>query len=174
MRNLMIAAAVLAGGWTMPVAAQTAGQPPCAKDLVCANAPQTVLAAMEKAGFKPKMSADRDGDPMIEGQGVFRFNVFFYGCDKQHVNCDSLRFEALFAKAPENTPAFANKWNAGKRFLQASVHADGQLGFAYDVAMVGGLNQRNFSDVLAWWTNQLEEVRDFFKAELNPPAAPKK
>ncbi|MBB4839105.1 hypothetical protein HNP52_002174 [Sphingomonas kyeonggiensis] len=173
MRNLMIAAAVLTGAWTMPVTAQTAGQPPCGKDLVCANAPQTVLAAMEKAGFKPKMSADRDGDPMIEGQGIFRFNVFFYGCDKQHVNCDSLRFEALFVKAPENTPAFANKWNAGKRFLQASVHADGQLGVAYDVAMVGGLNQRNFSDVLDWWNSQLEELAAFFKAELTP-AAPKK
>lgn len=176
MRNLMFAAALAAGFGALPAAAQeqeAAMQPPCGKDQICANAPQSVFAAMEKAGYKPKLTTDREGDPMIESdESVYHFDVYFYGCNKQHANCDSLRFEVLFEKAPENTPAFANKWNSGKRFLQAFIRDDGQMGLAYDVAMIGGLNQRNFSDVLDWWDSQLGELGKFFKKELNLPDKP--
>lgn len=176
MRNLMFAAALAAGFGVLPAAAQeqeAAVQPPCGKDQICANAPQSVFAAMEKAGYKPKLTTDREGDPMIESdESVYHFDVYFYGCNKQHANCDSLRFEVLFEKAPENTPAFANKWNSGKRFLQAFIRDDGQMGLAYDVAMIGGLNQRNFSDVLDWWDSQLGELGKFFKTELNLPDKP--
>lgn len=176
MHKFLIAAA-LASAWAIPAAAQNQAQQPCGKDQVCANAPQTVVAAMEKAGYKPKLTQDAEGDPLIESdEASYHFDVYFYGCDKQHANCDSLRFESLFEKAPENTPAFANKWNKGKRFLQAFIRDDGQMGFAFDVAMIGGLNQRNFSDVLDWWNSQLDELAKFFKAELNlpdPPAAKK-
>jgi hypothetical protein len=178
MRNLMLAAAMTAGFAAMPAAqAQDApaseAQPPCTKDLVCANAPQTVFAAMEKAGFKPKMTTDGQGDPMIESdESAYHFDVYFYGCDKQHANCDSLRFEVLFEKAPENTFALANKWNAEKRFLQAYIRDDQQMALAYDLAMIGGLSQRNFADVLDWWDSQLGELGKFFKKELNLPDTP--
>jgi hypothetical protein len=185
MRSLGMAVAAVAGLWAMPAAqAQSApapateAQPPCARDLVCANDPQSVFAAMDKAGYRPKLTTDAEGDPMIESdESSYHFDVYFYGCDKQHKDCDSLRFEALFEKAPENTPEFANKWNAGKRFLQAYIRDDGQMGLSHDVAMIGGLNQRNFGDVLDWWDSQLGELAKFFKTELNlpdPPATPEK
>lgn len=174
MRNLLMAAALLAGfGLTPATRAQDAKQAPCGKDLICASAPQTVFAAMEKAGYKPTMGKDGEGDPMIESdEAAYHFDVYFYGCDKQHANCDSLRFEALFEKAPENTPEFANKWNRAKRFLQAHIRDDQQMAVAYDLATVGGLNQRNFADVLDWWSSQLDELAKFFKTELNLPEAP--
>ena len=144
---------------------------PCGAGLVCASNPQTVVAAMEKAGLKPKLSKDTDGDPMIESdESTYHFEVFFYGCEA-HKNCDSLRFESLFEKAPENTPEFVNKWNSKKRFLQASVRADGQLGVAYDVATIGGLTPANFGDVLDWWNSALNELSTFFKEELHLPDA---
>ncbi|MDG2532675.1 YbjN domain-containing protein [Sphingomonas sp. HITSZ_GF] len=173
MRTFLMVAGLVVSAWAMPAAAQNQVQAPCAKDQVCANAPQTVLAAMEKAGLKPKMTTDGQGDPMIESdEAVYHFDVYFYGCDDSHKNCDSLRFEVLFEKAPENTPEFANKWNKGKRFLQAFIRDDGQMGLAYDLAMIGGLNQRNFADVLDWWDSQLGELGKFFKAELNLPDKP--
>lgn len=176
MGKVLMAAMAVAGFWAVPAAqAQSAAaqQPPCGKDQVCANAPQSVFAVMEKAGYKPKMTTDGQGDPMIESdESSYHFDVYFYGCDKAHANCDSLRFEALFEKAPENTPEFANKWNAGKRFMQAYIRDDGQMGVAYDVAMIGGLNQRNFGDVLDWWDSQLSDLAKFFKSELNLPDAP--
>lgn len=144
---------------------------PCGPGLICASNPQTVMAAMEKAEYKPKLGKDGEGDPMIESdESAYHFDVYFYGC-KNNKNCDSLRFEALFEKAPENTPEFANKWNAKKRFLQAYIREDGQMGVAYDVATIGGLNAANFTDVLDWWNSQLNELASFFKEELNLPDA---
>ena len=103
---------------------------------------------------------------MIEiKDSTYAFDVYFYGC-KANKNCDSLRFEALFEKAPENTPEFVNKWNSKKRFLQAYVRDDGGFAVAYDVATIGGLNQRNFADVVDWWNSQLSELADFFKEEV--------
>lgn len=156
----------------MPAAAED--KVPCAAGAVCASKPETVVAAMEKAGFKPKLTKDNDGDPMIESdEAAYHFDVYFYGCEN-HINCDSLRFEAVFEKAPENTPELANKWNEKKRFLQASVRKSGQFGVAYDVATIGGVNSANFADVLDWWVSQLDELAKFFKEELNLPDAPAK
>jgi len=167
MRRLLFAAALSALFLSTPGAAEDTK--PCGAGLVCASDPASVMAAMEKAGFKPKLSKDNDGDPMISSdQGVFTFDVYFYGC-KEHKSCDSLRFESLFEKAPENTAEFANKWNSKKRFLQAFVRADQQFTVAYDVATIGGLNATNFADVLDWWNSQLGELAAFFKEELKLP-----
>ncbi|ATY31495.1 YbjN domain-containing protein [Sphingomonas psychrotolerans] len=156
-------------GLSVPALAEDAR--PCGAGLICASNPQTVMAAMEKAGLKPKLSKDGEGDPMIESdESSYHFDVYFYGCEANK-NCDSLRFETLFEKAPENTPALADKWNAKKRFLQASVRKDQQFGVAYDVSTMGGLNATNFADVIDWWNSQLSELGSFFKEELNLPDA---
>jgi hypothetical protein len=140
---------------------------PCASGAVCASAPATVVAAMTQAKLSPQLDKDGDGDPMIKSDDAasYDFEVYFYGC-KNHVNCDSLRFEANFTKAPENTAELANKWNAKKRFMQAYVRPNGQFGVAYDVATIGGLNAKNFGDVLDWWVSQLDELATFFKQEV--------
>jgi hypothetical protein len=162
--QLFAAAALSALCFAAPVAAEDTT--PCGTGLVCASDPQTVVAAMEKAKFAPKLGKDNDDDPMIESEdGVYQFEVYFYGC-KEHAKCDSLRFESTFEKAPENTPEFANKWNAKKRFLQAYIRPNGEFTVAYDVTTSGGLNQANFADVLDWWNSQLEELSDFFKEEV--------
>ena len=161
MRLSLLAAGLSALCLSVPAAAEDTK--PCGAGLVCASDPATVMAAMEKAGLKPKLSKDGEGDPMIESdESSYHFDLYFYGC-KEHKGCDSLRFEALFEKAPENTPAFANKWNSKKRFLQAYIREDGQMGVAFDVATIGGLNQTNFADVLDWWNSQLGELATFFK-----------
>lgn len=165
--SFFVAAALSALCLSAPAAAEDTA--PCGAGLVCASDPATVMAAMEKAKFKPRLGKDGDGDPMIESdESFYHFELFFYGC-KEHKNCDSLRFEASFEKAPENTPEFANKWNAKKRFLQAFVRPNGEFAVAYDVATIGGLNQTNFGDVLDWWHSQLDELSTFFKEELKLP-----
>lgn len=147
--------------------AQAQDRVACGAGLVCASDPDSVMRAMEKAGLNPKKLADNDGDPMIESEGsVYHFDVYFYGCE-QHRNCDSLRLQVAFRKDPENTLELANKWNANKRFLQASVPADGRFVVAYDVATIGGVTEKNFADVLDWWQSMLGELGEFFQKELN-------
>ena len=131
--------------------AQAQDRDPCGTGMVCASDPATVMQALEKAGLAPKLGEDDLGDPMIEsGASVYDFAVFFYGCEK-NAHCDSLQFHLLFRKEPENTAELANKWNAAHRFLKAAVNDKGQLVMAHDVATIGGLNQRNFADVIDWW-----------------------
>ena len=147
-------------------AAQAQDRAACGTGLVCASDPDSVMRAMEKAALEPKKTVDAQGDPMIESDAApYHFDVFFYGCEKGK-NCDSLRFEVSFAKGEENTLALVNKWNVGHRFLHAWVADDGRLVAAHDVATIGGLNERNFADVLDWWKSMLGELADFFREEL--------
>ncbi|RYE01972.1 MAG: YbjN domain-containing protein [Sphingomonadales bacterium] len=139
----------------------------CAAGQVCASAPASVVAAIEKANLKPKLGKDSNGDPLIEIEegAPYHFDVYFYGCEKG-ANCDSLRFEVIFEKDPDATPLLANKWNASHRFIQAAVKEDGRFVMAYDVPTIGGVNARNFADMLDWWTSMLGEAGDFFGKEL--------
>jgi hypothetical protein len=158
-------------------AAQAQDRDPCGAGLVCASNPATVMQAMEKAGFEPKMTKDDSGDPMIESdEAAYHFDVYFYGCEKGK-NCDSLRFEVLFKEEDDNTLELANGWNKKKRFLQASIK-DGRFVAAYDLATIGGVNQRNFADVLDWWKSMLGDLATYFKETLptpvvTPPVPPK-
>lgn len=164
--------AVVATATMLAGTASAQDRDPCGASLVCASNPETVVAALHKAGYEAKLSADNVGDPMIESKAGYRFDIYFYGCEAKK-NCDSLRFEIIFEKAPENTPALANKWNAGKRFIYLAAKDDGRLTAAYDLATIGGVNQRNFADVLDWWNSMLEELGQFFDKELPPADAGK-
>ena len=73
----------------------------------------------------------------------------------------------VFRKEADNTPELANRWNAGQRFLQASVKPDGRMVVAYDLATIGGVTDRNFADVLDWWQSMLGELGEFFQKELD-------
>jgi hypothetical protein len=166
MRLLFAAAALLLTAG----AAQAQDRNPCGPGLACASSPDSILRAMVKAGLKPKLVTDSDGDPMIESDAAaYHFDLYFYGCE-QHKNCDSLRFEIAFRKEPDNTLELVNKWNANHRFLQASVKPDGRLMVSYDLATIGGVTDRNMADVLDWWKSQLEELGSFFQTELKPTA----
>ncbi|MEP9360801.1 YbjN domain-containing protein [Sphingomonas sp. KR3-1] len=164
MRLIVMTAAVALAGWTLPAAAQD--RAPCGKELVCASDPQTILQAMRAARLEASLAADEHGDPVINVTGrPYHFDLFFYGCE-QHRHCDSLRFEVSFGKDAQATVALANKWNAGHRFVTASVKDNGAFVLSYDIGMIGGTTKRNFADTLDWWNSMLGESADFFAAEL--------
>lgn len=167
MRPIHLAAAA-AALLLVPGIAQAQDRAPCGAGMVCASDPDSVMRAMEKAGLKPTRGTDGQGDPMLSSaESAYQFDVYFYGCER-HQHCDSLRFQVPFRKEAGVTTELANKWNAGNRFLQASISDDGRLVVAYDVATIGGMNERNFADVLDWWQSMLGELGDFFQAELKP------
>lgn len=170
MRPIHFAAALLALCFASG-ATQAQDRDPCPAGTICASAPQTVTAAMAKAGLKPVLSADDSGDPLISSaETAYPFDVTFYGCEANKA-CDSLRFEVQFQKEDNGTIELANKWNADHRFLQASVKKDGRFVLAWDVGTIGGMNARNFQDALDWWTSMLGEAAKFFAAEAGSAPA---
>lgn len=141
----------------------TAANAACPAGTVCAADPQTVVAALTGAGFKAKLDKDSTGDPTIESAASgYNFDVMFYGC-KAGKDCTSLQFRSGWKADDAHTPAYANKWNAVKRFAQMSVKDDKTMALSYDVTTAGGMNQANFADVIDWWQVMLGEASKFFK-----------
>jgi Putative bacterial sensory transduction regulator len=148
--------------------AMAADTEPCAAGLVCASKPETVVSAMQDAGYKAKLTKDDGGDPMITSSSAgYDFDIFFYGC-VENKQCASLQFKISFVKDPANTPALANKWNNKRRFSQAYVNDKGLFVTSYDVTTIGGLTKANFTDLIDWWSVILGNLKTFFDENLPP------
>ena len=165
-KNIAVAGALLATA----SGASAKDDKPCQDGLVCASKPETVAAALMKAGYQGLLSKDKVGDPMVDSAASgYKFSVYFYGCDK-NVACDSVQFYAGFRNEEGRGVEFVNKWNASKRFVQMSIDpADQGLVLRYDVTTAGGLTQANFADVIDWFAVMLDAFDEF--AEENPGMA---
>jgi hypothetical protein len=144
--------------------AQAKDDQPCAPNMVCASDPTTIISALQKAGYKAKLTKDAVGDPEIDSAASgYSYSIYFYDC-VDHKQCAAIQFYASFEADPIYTEAFANKWNTDNRFLRARVGAKKELIFDHDVSTIGGLNQTNFADLLGWMESSLSEVNSY----LNP------
>lgn len=162
------AAAVAALASASPAAAVDTAK--CGAAMVCASKPETIVAALQAAGYKAKASVDSTGDPSIESAASgYRFDIYFYGC-KNHVDCSSLQFQISWGNDPIHTPALANEWNRKERFAQASIGDKHQFVVSYDVTTVGGINQKNFADTIDWWQTMLNDLQTFWRD--HPSAEP--
>lgn len=163
MRYKMMAALAATVLWCG--AAQAEDAEPCARGMVCASDPQTVVAALQQAGLQAKLGTDETGDPMVESAAAgYNFTIFFYGCNAG-AKCDSLQFRVNFKPDATNTLGQANRWNAAKRFLTLSVAENQGMAAFHDVTTVGGVNAANFQDVLVWWNTMLGQLSTFFKED---------
>ncbi|MEV4933882.1 YbjN domain-containing protein [Sphingobium sp. LMA1-1-1.1] len=167
MRKIIVAAGLWMAALASPCLA--ADKEACGTGLICASDPQTVVQALQAAGYKALLSKSKQtGNPKIESAASgYDYSIFFYECEQTR-HCGSLQFQVSFEDDGGNTPELANKWNKDKRFAQMSVWDDGSLAVAYDVTTVGGLNQKNFEDVIDWWTVMLGEASKFFKENPAP------
>lgn len=135
----------------------------CGTGMVCANTPKTVVAALQKAGYKAVLEKDNDGDPVIKSAASgYNFVIFFYDC-AENKNCASLQFNVSFSPEDSNTVELANKWNSSKRFGQMAVAESKALTVSFDLSTLGGLNETNFADQIDWWAVTLGELPQFFR-----------
>jgi hypothetical protein len=108
-RVWLAAAAIAAAGISLPAKAQT----------VSANKPETIVAALQAAGFAAKLQKDATGDPMIESAvSGTRFRVMFYGC-KANKGCATIQFTSGYDKKSVTSLSSINDWNREKRFGRA-------------------------------------------------------
>uniref|UniRef100_UPI0037CC2593 YbjN domain-containing protein n=1 Tax=Sphingorhabdus sp. TaxID=1902408 RepID=UPI0037CC2593 len=153
---------ILMSAGLMSFSGSARAQEGCPAGLICASKPETVAVGVQDAGFRAKVDKDDAGDPMIYSEASgFKFQILFYECDKGK-ECSSLQFVSYFGAEDDNTPEYANAWNAKTRFIRASVEKK-ELQLAYDITTTGGLNKANFTDVLEWWSAMLGEFALFVK-----------
>lgn len=137
----------------------------CPAGTVCATDPASIVTAMQEEGYKAKLEKDGMDDPKIASKANgYDFEVYFYGC-KNHKGCKEIQFSAGFAPASDQTAEYANKWNAEKRFIKASVNEKKEMDLQWDLTTVGGINKANFADVLDWWVTMLGEFSNFVEKQ---------
>lgn len=157
----------------LPFLLAAAAVPSCPLESVCAEKPDSVVAALWREGYQAKTLADGEGDPMIESAASgYHFSINFYGCEA-HATCKSLRFHAGFAGDRSDALGAVNEWNAAHRFAALSLDSDDELVLSYDVTTIGGLPPSNFAEILDWWSTGLGELSAFLAAHpasTEPPA----
>ncbi len=119
--------------------------------MVSAQNPQSVVGALQSAGYKAELTKDGTGDPLIRSSsGGSSFAIFFFGCTK-NTDCRTVQF---FAGYPDKKPSFQsmNEWNAKKRFGRAYAADSGSARIEMDVDLDdGGMSRLLFVDNLEFW-----------------------
>lgn len=113
--------------------------------------PPEVANALREAGYKAELTTNDRGEPFISSStNGESFTVEFYGC-KGATDCGSFQFYGYYKKDPLFTVAFANEWNAAKRFLKVAIDKDGDLSIFLDVTGAGKMTQAAFADWVDWY-----------------------
>jgi hypothetical protein len=139
-------------GWTIAIAAAGMAVPAQAQ-LVSAGKPDTLVKALQAAGYSAKLEKDSGGDPMIvSAVNGHPFRIVFYGC-KANKDCATITFAAGFDKKSETSLATINEWNRKNRFGRAYLDDEGDPILGMDVDLDdGGLSRALFTDNLEFWT----------------------
>jgi Putative bacterial sensory transduction regulator len=127
-----------------------------AAQLVRAQDPQSVVAAMQAAGYSATLATDGTGDPMIKSAASgSTFHVFFYNCT-DHKACATVQFHSGYHLTNNPSLTAINEWNKGQRFGRAFLDKDNDPILEMDVDLDdGGLSPLLFADNLEFWTSLL-------------------
>ncbi len=119
--------------------------------MVTAKNPQSVVSALQNAGYKAELTKDGTGDPMIKSSsGGSSFAIFFFGCTK-NVDCATIQLFAGYSDK-KVTLSQMNDWNSKKRFGRAYLADSGAARIEMDIDLDdGGLSTKLFEDNVEFW-----------------------
>lgn len=139
-------------GWTIAIAVAGTAIPAQAQ-MVSARKPETLVGALQAAGYSAKLEKDSTGDPMIRSAvNGHPFRIVFYGC-KSNKDCATITFAAGFDKKSATGLESINEWNRKNRFGRAYLDAEGDPILGMDVDLDdGGMSTALFTDNLEFWT----------------------
>lgn len=141
MRYLFAAAATLA--FAIPAAAQDR--------VVDISTPEAIAKVMQEEGYKAAVKKGDSGAKFIDSAAHGKsFTVQMFNCSNEK-GCTSAQFYTWFKKKPGLDAAFANRWNAKKRFIKAAIDKDGDLSVYMDFSTLGKTTYANAADIVDWW-----------------------
>jgi len=146
MRHYGLALAALAAGWALPAQAQ----------MVRAQDPDSVVQALQDAGYAARLGVDKVGDPMItSGVSGTTFQVFFYNCTDNR-DCATVQFHSGYDLQSSIGLERINEWNRSQRFGRAYLDAEDDPILEMDVDLDdGGLSPLLFIDNVEFWASVL-------------------
>ena len=143
-------------GLVLVAAAALSAVPAGAAAMVRAQDPQSIVAAMQEAGYTAKLGVDKVGDPMItSGYSGTTFQVLFYNCTN-HKDCATIQFHSGYDLKEKVSLEAVNEWNRTQRFGRAFLDKDNDPILEMDLDLDdGGVSPALFVDNLEFWTSVL-------------------
>jgi hypothetical protein len=119
--------------------------------------PQSVVAALQNAGYSAKLGVDKVGDPMItSGVSGTTFQLFFYNC-ANHRECATVQFHSGYDLNTPTSLETINQWNQSQRFGRAYLDKENDPILEMDVDLDdGGVSPLLFIDNVEFWSSVLE------------------
>jgi hypothetical protein len=144
MKAMFAVAALVAATFAAPANAQ----------LVKAQDPQTIVRALQNAGYKAQLGVDKVGDPMItSGFSGTAFQISFYNCTN-HKECATVQFHSGYDLNTAPALASMNQWNREQRFGRGYLDGENDPIMEMDVDLDdGGMSPALFIDNVEFWTS---------------------
>jgi Putative bacterial sensory transduction regulator len=135
---------------------------PAQAQMVRAQDTQTVVAALQAAGYRAELKKDNDGDPYIMSTSSGTdFAIFFFGCTK-NVNCTTVQFFSGFDNPTNASLSAMNAWNSENRFGRAYIADSGSARLEMDLDLDdGGMSRALFTDNLEFWVLILARYQQY-------------
>ncbi len=136
---------------------------PAAAQMVRAQEPQSVLAAMKAGGYADAtLSTDKGGDPHITAKTRdTQFGVFFYNCT-DNKDCATVQFYTTYKAEKPISLERINEWNNTRRFGRAALDEDNDPLIRMDLDLDdGGMPQALFVDNLEFWETVVATFEEF-------------
>ncbi len=142
------------------VAVAAAAAPP-APVMVRAQDPNSLVSALQEAGYSAKLETDKVGDPLITSAvSGTTFQIFFYNCT-DHENCATVQFNSGYDLKSAPSLELINEWNRTNRFGRAFLDKESDPILEMDIDLDdGGMSPDLFIDNLEFWAvvlNNFEE-----------------
>jgi hypothetical protein len=142
--------------WVAAAFLMLAGLAPANAQMVRAQDPQSLVKALQEAGFQAKLDTDSRGDPRItSGLSGTRFYILFYNCTANR-NCATVQFRTGYKLEKPIGLDRINEWNSRQRFAKAHLDTDNDPVIDMDVDLDdGGVSKALFIDNLEFWSSAL-------------------
>lgn len=117
---------------------------------------QEMAKVLQDEGYQAKLSADADGDPMIESRmGGVTVHMYFYDCEARR--CDSLQLSVGLDLDKGSTPAVVNKFNREFRYARAFLDDEMDPFLKFDFELPPGDHPGYVASQLDTWEQLLGE-----------------
>ncbi|WP_395394747.1 YbjN domain-containing protein [Novosphingobium sp. BL-8A] len=145
-----------------PVAEDAKAETP----MVTAKSPDSIVKALQDAGYRAQLSKDSTGDPLIKSASSgSNFSITFYGCT-DGADCSSVQFYAGWTEATHCSLETMNTFAQKYRFVTPLVDDDKDCVIQYDLNLdEGGMSQALFLDTLEFWTDTMSTFKDYIYQE---------
>ena len=151
MKKQFILAAATALAWASPGQAQS----------VLAGNPDTVVQALQAAGYRAQLGRDEQGNPQIESAANgSNFVVYFFDCENGRA-CRAVQFHASYEMSPPSLEQL-NAWNRDHRYGRAFVANNNfpSLEMDVDLEAAGGMSRPLFIDNLQLFVSLLPQFEE--------------